>query len=172
MRADIRDRRAEAVTEAPETRFAVPARELLLDEPSPCPFHPALALLGVAIDPAGGHHLVLDCAGVRFYTGPDTRSVARRSEILAAALRDGRTGLSSRAAIGAAAWMRCAHEVLVDELVDVISGSAPAVFCASFDGHQTGSLGRSRQPEPLESTRPGASTGWSAPSAGPTASGS
>jgi len=124
MREDIRGGRAGAVTGVPGTRFAVPARELLLDEPSPCPFHPALALLGVAIDAAGGHHLVLDCAGVRFYAGPDTCSVTRRSEILAAALRDGRTALSSRAAIGAAAWVRCAHEVLVDELVDAISGSA------------------------------------------------
>ncbi len=76
------------------THFHVEGRELLMDRPERCPFYPALALEGLAITPVGQHHLILGTPAARFYAGPDTTTVARRAQLLAAGLRQGRPDLS------------------------------------------------------------------------------
>lgn len=103
------------------THFQVDARELLLDQPERCPFYMPLALEGIAVTPTGQHHLVLNTPAARFYAGPDTATVARRAQLLGAALRRGRAGLSVDLAAAASAWVELCWESVVDELVDAIA---------------------------------------------------
>ena len=106
------------------THFDVDAHELLMDQPEQCPFYPPLVLEGIAVTPGGQHHLVLRTPSARFYAGPDTATVTRRAQLLAAALRDGRPGLSVALADAAAAWVDLCWESVVDELVDAIAPRA------------------------------------------------
>lgn len=101
--------------------FYVAARELILDVPQACPFYPPLAFVGLAITPDGEHHLILTTGASRFYAGPDTATVRRRSQILSAALRGGRPQLDPSLVAGAAAWIELCWESVIDELVDAIA---------------------------------------------------
>lgn len=104
------------------THFHVAARELLMDQSERCPFYPPLVLEGLAVTQAGQHHLILGTPAARFYAGPDTRTVARRAQLLSAALHQGRPGLSHDLAAAVAAWVELCWEGVVDELVDAIAG--------------------------------------------------
>lgn len=107
----------------PETMFAAPdARELLLpDGGLACPFHPRLWVAGVAVTPAGQHHLIVRAGSVRAYFGPTQQDVQRRAELTARAL----SGLFDQAdrEFGQqllAWWIEQAWETLIDELTEQI----------------------------------------------------
>lgn len=55
----------------------------------------------------------------RFYVGPDTATVQRRTQILAAGLHQAGLGLDHAQLAGA--WVREAWEAALDELVDAIA---------------------------------------------------
>lgn len=68
------------------------AQTMLFDQPAPCPVLPGLVLDGVAVDPAGRHHLALtlrrdDQVVIRVHLGPDEAMIARRGLIIVTALR-------------------------------------------------------------------------------------
>lgn len=112
------------MTEAvlPGRYFHVPAREMLLDTRDACPAYPLLALDGVAVTPAGQHHLVLSLLPtVRFYLGPDQASVQRRAQLLVAGLEV--RSLQGRPEMGRAVreWVLLAWDVMLDELVEAIA---------------------------------------------------
>lgn len=96
--------------------FHVPARELALDAPQPCPFLPALALEGLAVTPEQQHHLILSLGQDRFYIGPTDQAVARRAQLLATALHQGTAHLDRDHADLIGWWVTAAWESSLDEL--------------------------------------------------------
>lgn len=72
----------------PRTHFAVPAREMLFDEPEVCPAYGGLTFDGIAVTAADEMHLILRVPTARAYFGPDGETISRRGLILLAALRD------------------------------------------------------------------------------------
>lgn len=113
------------MTSAPAQRlhFHVDARELLLEAAVACPFLPDLSMIGLAVTSTGGHHLILSLANLdRFYFGPDSATVARRSQILIAALQQGTRALDGPRAYLVDVWVSAAWEATLDELTDAIAG--------------------------------------------------
>ncbi len=106
--------------------FHVPARELLLEAPEPCPVYPGLALVGLAVTPAGQHHLICTI-GVRhrFYLGPDEHTVTRRAGILTAALQAAPNPVGAQTARAAGLWLTTAWDALLDELVATMTRAMP-----------------------------------------------
>lgn len=101
------------------THFHVPAREILDDEPTTCPYLPHLTLDGLAVTPTGQHHLVMTlCDTARFYVGPDTATVHRRAHILTTALS---RRLEPFHAHLVHQWILAAWEATLDELVDSLT---------------------------------------------------
>jgi len=106
-------------TPSRDRHFHVPAVEMLLEDPVRCIFLPTLTLDGIAVTDAGQHHLVLTLAGIaRFYIGPDDTTVARRAQILTAALS---RHLKADHADLIGQWIQWSWDSLLDELVDRIT---------------------------------------------------
>lgn len=109
----------------PGRHFHVPAREMLLPARQVCPVYPALGLEGVAVTPAGQHHLVLTLLpSVRSYLGPDLVRVQRQTALLVAGLVAGSLRARPDVARAAGEWVLLAWEAMLDELVDAFAGEA------------------------------------------------
>ena len=101
--------------------FHVEAQEMLFERPECFPLLPALQLLGVAMTPAGQGHLILTLGEDRSYFGPDSATVARRTAILIAALKQGPVALDDPRAYLIDAWVSTAWEATLDALTNLIS---------------------------------------------------
>ena len=118
---------SDAEPQTPRRHFHVDAVEMLLEDPQPCLFLPDLQLVGLAVTPAGQHHLILTLGTEdRIYFGPDDVTVARRAEILAAALRLGVRALEPFHAAAVANWVSLAWEAALDELAGALAAPALA----------------------------------------------
>lgn len=107
---------------AQRRHFHVAARELLLKPAVSCPFLPDLSMVGLAVTPTGQHHLILSLADRdRFYLGPDSATIARRTQILIAAMQQGTRALDGPRASLVDVWVAAAWEATLDELTDAIA---------------------------------------------------
>lgn len=103
--------------------FHVHAREMLLEEPTRCPFLPGLAMVGLAVTADEQHHLILEIGDQeladRFYAGPTQHDVKRRARTLSRALQQ-RPELDEFHAGLVEDWVLLAWEAALDELVEAI----------------------------------------------------
>lgn len=77
---------------------------------------------GVAIEGAGGHHLIVGVEDAdRVYVGSDEARVRRRALLLADALHQGAAGLDRGHADLVGDWVVLAWEAMLDEVVDAVS---------------------------------------------------
>lgn len=108
------------------THFAVPAREMLLDEPLVCPAYGALTLDGIAVTNHDEIHLIVRTVTARAYFGADAEAVAQRSILLIAALHRSPQPPRPTAEVEILAWLASCWELALAEIAD-----AGAWFCPS-----------------------------------------
>lgn len=115
----------------PRTHFAVPAREMLFDEPEVCPAYGGLTFDGIAVTAADEMHLILRVPTARAYFGPDGETISRRGLILLAALRD--SALPPRPADMPMLmlWLMTCWTTTLAEIEAAGTKSAPALLSAA-----------------------------------------
>lgn len=110
--------------------FHVPAREMLLDTPTPCPFLPTLQLLGLAATSDGQHHLIVRLTGApdtgaqRVYLGPTSEDVQRRAAIITLALANHRNPDATIIAEPVGMWLIATWEATITEVAKAIMGDS------------------------------------------------
>lgn len=98
------------------TYLAVPAREMLLDDPEVCPFFGALTFDGLAVTPTDDIYLIVRTGPVRVYFGPDRYGVARAGSIMIAAMRTWQTPPRDEVLPAIMLWLASCWQITQSEI--------------------------------------------------------
>lgn len=98
------------------THLAVPAKEMLLDDPEVCPFFGALTFDGLAVTPTDDIYLIVRTGPVRVYFGPDRYGVARGGSVMMAAMRTWQSPPSPEAFPAIMLWLASCWQITQSEI--------------------------------------------------------